>query len=140
MKRTDPLSRSFDTRALAAPESADLSGLRVAYSDDLGFAHAHVRQQVYLHLLETREDVIQWVRGTLLTAYERRLSPESYEQFSRRYRERLFEHLEDRRPFPFPFKRTLIRKSLNRRIFSFNFERGSGLGRERKSIDLMMPI
>lgn len=34
----DPLSRPIDTAAIAAPAATDLSGLRVAVSEDLGFA------------------------------------------------------------------------------------------------------
>ncbi|HLW26631.1 MAG TPA: amidase family protein [Kiloniellales bacterium] len=34
----DPLSRPVDTAAMAAPAPADLSSLRVAFSEDLGFA------------------------------------------------------------------------------------------------------
>ncbi|MBX3023898.1 methyltransferase domain-containing protein [bacterium] len=74
----------------------------------LGFARQHVRLQVYAHLLETREDVIEWVRGSLLTAYQQRLPPDLWPRFLARYRERLLPELADGRPFFYPFKRLLL--------------------------------
>jgi trans-aconitate 2-methyltransferase len=76
--------------------------------DRLGFAEQHVRMQVYPHHLESREGVIEWVKGSLLTDYERRLSAELYAEFLTRYRERLLPQLEDTHPFFYPFKRVLF--------------------------------
>jgi trans-aconitate 2-methyltransferase len=76
--------------------------------DRLDFAEQHVRLQVYGHQLARRDDVVEWVKGTLLTDYERRLPAESFERFVERYRERLLPRLEDRRPYFFPFKRILL--------------------------------
>lgn len=76
--------------------------------DRLGFAQQSVRLQVYGHHLESREGVVEWVRGTLLTDYERRMSAELYARFLARYRERLMAKIEDRRPFFYAFKRVLI--------------------------------
>ncbi len=76
--------------------------------DRLGFAQQSVRMQVYGHHLKSREDVVEWVRGTLLTDYERRMSPELYSRFLARYRQRLMAKIEDRRPFFYAFKRVLI--------------------------------
>ena len=73
----------------------------------LGYQEQHVRVQVYGHRLESREAVIEWVRGTMLTDYQRRLPPELYAAFLDRYRERLLPELEDTRPFFYPFKRIL---------------------------------
>ena len=75
----------------------------------LGYAQQHVRLQVYLHRLPSRDDVVEWVKGTLLTDYERRLSPEAFREFLVRYRERLLPRLEDTRPYGFAFKRILFR-------------------------------
>ena len=74
----------------------------------LGFAEQHVRLQVYGHRLESRDAVVEWVRGTTLTDYQRRLEPELWDQFLARYRERLLPRLPDRRPFFFTFPRILI--------------------------------
>ncbi|MGH2617549.1 MAG: methyltransferase domain-containing protein, partial [Thermomicrobiales bacterium] len=74
----------------------------------LGFPRQHVRMQVYPHELESREAVVEWVRGSVLTDYERRLPGEVWPQFLDRYRERLWPQLEDTRPFFYPFKRILF--------------------------------
>ena len=74
----------------------------------LGYADQHVRVQVYAHRLPSREDVVEWVKGSLLTDYERRLPPGTFEEFLRRYRERLIARLQDERPFLFTFKRILF--------------------------------
>lgn len=79
-----------------------------ALLDRLGFAAQHVRLQVYGHKLESREAVIEWVKGTLLTDYQRRLPAELFERFLTRYRERLLPQLSDTRPYFYPFKRILF--------------------------------
>jgi trans-aconitate 2-methyltransferase len=74
----------------------------------LGYREQLVRLQVYGHHLGAREDVIEWVRGTTLTDYQKRLSPELYDAFLARYRERLLPRLEDTHPHFYPFKRLLV--------------------------------
>jgi len=70
-----------------------------------GYAEQHVRLQVYLHRLDARDAVVEWVKGTLLTDYARRLSEDGYGDFLARYRARLLLKLEDTRPYLFTFKR-----------------------------------
>jgi trans-aconitate 2-methyltransferase len=97
-----PLAGYAGVRNVLAPE---------AYArllDRLGFAEQHVRLQVYGHKLARRDDVVEWVKGTLLTDYERRLPAELFARFLQRYRERLLPRLEDTSPFFFPFKRILL--------------------------------
>lgn len=74
----------------------------------LGFRRQLVRLQVYPHLLDDREGVIEWVKGTLLTDYAKRLSADDYVRFLVAFRERLFTVLPDDRPYFYPFKRLLI--------------------------------
>jgi trans-aconitate 2-methyltransferase len=76
--------------------------------DRLGYREQKVRLQVYGHNLGARDDVVEWVKGTLLTDYQRQMSPELFAKFLERYRERLLPELEDRKPFFFPFKRILF--------------------------------
>lgn len=76
--------------------------------DELGFAEQHVRLQVYGHRLASTADVVEWVRGTSLTRFQRRLPPELFEHFVDRYRERLLAELGDRRPYFYAFKRILM--------------------------------
>jgi trans-aconitate 2-methyltransferase len=76
--------------------------------DRLGYTKQHVRLQVYAHHLESREDVVEWVKGTLLTDYKRRLGDKLYARFLDEYRARLLPRLEGSRPYLFPFKRILF--------------------------------
>jgi len=75
---------------------------------DLGFERQVVRMQVYGHVLESSDAVVEWVRGTLLTDYESRLPDATYQEFVARYRERLHAALGDQRPYFYPFKRILM--------------------------------
>ena len=75
--------------------------------DRLGYRQQVVRLQVYVHHLAARDDVVEWVKGSLLTDYEKRLSPALYAQFLERYRQRLLAQLADDRPYVYPFKRIL---------------------------------
>ncbi len=74
----------------------------------LGFEEQHVRQQVYLHRLAGPEEVVEWVKGSLLTDYRNRLGREDYEAYLADYRERLLAELPDERPYLYPFKRLLL--------------------------------
>lgn len=74
----------------------------------LGYEAQHVRLVVYAHVLESRDDVVEWMRGTTLTDYERRLPDALWAPFLTRYRARLAEVLPDERPFFFPFERILF--------------------------------
>jgi len=73
----------------------------------LGFEEQRVQLVVYPHVLPSRDDVVEWMKGTLLTEYDRHLPAERYPAFLDAYRTRLLPELEDRRPFFFPFKRIL---------------------------------
>jgi trans-aconitate 2-methyltransferase len=75
---------------------------------DLGFAGQHVRLQVYGHLLGSTADVVEWVRGTTLTRFARRLPAEVFEDFVEQYRRRLLDELGDRSPYFYAFKRILL--------------------------------
>lgn len=74
----------------------------------LGFGEQHVRLQVYTHLLDGPEAVIEWMRGSLLTDYERRLPAEVFPAFEAAYGERLLDQLPAERPYQFTFRRLLL--------------------------------
>jgi trans-aconitate 2-methyltransferase len=75
---------------------------------NLGYREQIVRVQVYVHELESREAVVEWVKGTRLTDYQKRLPADLYEKYLERYRERLMERLEDTRPFLYTYNRILF--------------------------------
>ena len=76
--------------------------------DELRYREQHVRLQVYSHRLGSREEVVEWLKGSLLTLYESRLTGELFERFIASYRDRLLPRLRDGRPFFLTFKRILI--------------------------------
>jgi trans-aconitate 2-methyltransferase len=63
---------------------------------------------VYLHRLAARDEVVEWVRGTLLTDYRSRMPEALFGEFLAAYRRRLLPRLEDGRPYRYPFKRLLF--------------------------------
>ncbi|HEX9407267.1 MAG TPA: methyltransferase [Thermoanaerobaculia bacterium] len=69
---------------------------------ELGFQRQHVRLQIYGHVLPSSEDVIEWVKGTLLTYYDRE------PRFIERYRERLLQRIGRQRPYFYTYKRLLL--------------------------------
>lgn len=74
----------------------------------LGYKRQQVRLQVYGHTLGSRDDVVEWVKGTLLTDYEKRLTADLYAEFLQLFRARLLNALADARPYFYPFKRILM--------------------------------
>jgi trans-aconitate 2-methyltransferase len=74
----------------------------------LGFARLRVRLEVYAHPLPSRDDVVEWVRGTTLTDYQKRLDPATWDAFLARYRERLAAALPDERPFVYTYRRLFL--------------------------------
>lgn len=75
----------------------------------LGLRDLHVRLQVYAHELDSTSDVVEWVRGTLLTDYRPRMPEAMFAGYVARYRARLLDTIGDQRPYLFAFKRILMR-------------------------------
>lgn len=73
----------------------------------LGFEPQTVRMQVYGHVLDSSEGVIEWVKGTLLTDYERRMPADLYQRYLARYRDALLAEIGERSPYFYAFKRVL---------------------------------
>lgn len=74
----------------------------------LGFSEQKVLLRIYPHVVESLDAVVEFYRGSLLTAYEGRLQPPDFERFVARYRAILHERFTDSRPFFFPFPRILL--------------------------------
>jgi trans-aconitate 2-methyltransferase len=74
----------------------------------LGLQDQRVHLHVYAHRLESRVGMVDWVKGTMLTDYSRRLTPSEYQAFLAEYTEALFARVPDERPFFYPFKRILL--------------------------------
>jgi trans-aconitate 2-methyltransferase len=74
----------------------------------LGFAEQRVRVEVYAHRLASREDVVEWVRGTYLTDFQRRLDGPTWDRFLVRYRAVLLAALPNERPFLYTYRRLFV--------------------------------
>ena len=68
---------------------------------DLGFAEQHVRLQVYRHVLDSTAAVVEWVRGTTLTRFFKRLPTELHEPFVDTYRRALLARIGEHAPYFF---------------------------------------
>jgi trans-aconitate 2-methyltransferase len=75
---------------------------------DLGFESQHVRLQIYPHVLPSSRHVVEWVRGTMLTRFEKRLHSDAFEAFVADYEKELLRVLGDHEPHFFPFRRILM--------------------------------
>ena len=74
----------------------------------LGFARQVVRMQVYGHVLPSSGDVVEWVRGALLTHYQAALDPARWDEFLAAYRARILARLGDASPYFYTYKRVLL--------------------------------
>ncbi|MCU1391643.1 MAG: Trans-aconitate 2-methyltransferase [Ilumatobacteraceae bacterium] len=74
----------------------------------LGFEAQHVRLQVYPHVLANTHAVVEWVRGTTLTRFQKLLEPALFAEFLRAYDERLVAEVGVHEPYFFPFRRILM--------------------------------
>jgi trans-aconitate 2-methyltransferase len=74
----------------------------------LGFREQNVSLRIYPHVLPTRESAIEWIKGSLLTAYQKRLTPEVYAAYLARYRDVLLPIMGDKDPYFLPYRRTLM--------------------------------
>lgn len=122
-----PMNHVYPTHVLAAEMSAEepwTSSLQGRIYDqaqrmmapedyarllfELGFEEQDVFVRVYGHVLESREGIVEWVKGTLLTFFKSRLPTTDYETFEKEFRSRLFRRLPDDKPFFYPFQRVFI--------------------------------
>jgi len=76
--------------------------------DELGFERAHVRVEVYGHRLPDARAVVEWVKGSLLTAYRDHLPANVYARFLEDYTGLLFAELGERKPYFYTFPRILM--------------------------------
>ncbi len=76
--------------------------------NELGLIQNNVIVKVYGHPMPSSLDLIEWVKGTLLTAYKSRLPEKIYEQFLAEYSRRLIAELGTHKPYFYPFKRIFL--------------------------------
>ncbi len=76
--------------------------------DTLGCAEQRVRLEVYGHVLPETRSVVEWVKGSLLTAYLARLPDDLHHAFLQRYTARVVEVAGEHAPFFYPFPRVFL--------------------------------
>jgi len=114
-----PTHRAVAVAAMEEPFRAALRGVdpapRVlepeAYADllwRLGLEERRVRLEVYSHELESRGAAIEWIKGSLLTAYEALLPAPLFAKFVERVRSLFFAEAPDERPYHYAFRRTFF--------------------------------
>jgi trans-aconitate 2-methyltransferase len=74
----------------------------------LGASRQHVRLQIYGHVLPSSGDVVEWVKGTLLTDYERQLDKARFADFVKEYRTRLLREIGEASPYFYTYRRVLM--------------------------------
>ncbi len=72
-----------------------------------GFEDPVCRVEVYGHPLPSGHEVVEWTKGTLLTAYQERLSESQFAGFLETYRRELIQEIGEG-PYFFAFKRILL--------------------------------
>jgi trans-aconitate 2-methyltransferase len=73
-----------------------------------GARQQHVRMQVYPHVLPNAEGVIEWMKGSVLTDYQRHFTAEQFETFVADFRQRVVSLIGPAEPCFYPFKRILF--------------------------------
>lgn len=76
--------------------------------ETVGCAEQLVRLQVYDHELAETRSAVEWVKGSLLTAYLARLPEDLHAEFLERYTEALVAEVGERSPYYYPFPRVFL--------------------------------
>jgi len=104
--RDEPFASALGGWVRRSPVLAPGAYARALFA--LGFEHQHVRLVVYDHVLASREVIVDWLAGTTLTAYERRLPGDLHTRFVQHVAATLGTLVPDERPCFLPFHRTLV--------------------------------
>lgn len=102
-------SRLFPTVFTAGKQTSGTLGVD-RYAELLfanGFEEQICRIQVYGHPMPSGQEVIEWTRGSLLTAYQRPLSEDEFSLFMETYRRELLAAIGSG-PYFYAFKRVFI--------------------------------
>ena len=104
------VARDLFPRAFEAPARVPATLPVERYAEILfsnGFTEHVARVEVYGHPLTSGGDVVEWTKGTTLTAYQARLSAEEFQSFLDEYR-RVLVGILGEGPYFYPFKRILL--------------------------------
>ena len=102
---TEPFRSAMNGWSRVHPVLAPDHYARILYH--AGFSDPNVRLIVYPNVLASRDAVVEWMKGTLLTEYARHLPDDLFADFVEAYRAALVPALDASEPYFFPFKRIL---------------------------------
>lgn len=115
-----PMNQDYPTHTVAREMAAEISpdfkiqdsmlslGEYASILYRLGFKEQNTFVKVCGHELESRDGVIEWVKGSTLTGFKKLLTAKKYESFLKEYERRLFSEIKDERPFFYPYKRVFL--------------------------------
>jgi trans-aconitate 2-methyltransferase len=72
-----------------------------------GLTDQRCRVEVYGHPMASGAEVVEWTKGTLLTHYQKELSPAEFERYLAEYQRRVLAEIGEG-PYFYPFKRILM--------------------------------
>jgi trans-aconitate 2-methyltransferase len=101
----EKLARAWGLRVRETPVMAPERYARLMYN--LGASNISVFMKVYLHPMKGASDVVEWTKGTLLTHYQKQLSPERYADFLKEY-SKMMEAKIGTNAYLYTFKRLFI--------------------------------
>lgn len=73
----------------------------------LGAGDVNVFMKVYLHRMNSGAEVVEWTKGTLLTYYQRQLTPERFQEFVNEYSNRIITSVGNN-AYLYTFKRLFV--------------------------------
>jgi len=74
----------------------------------LGFRPQRVRAEWYTFEMESPRSIVEWVKGSVLSAYREHLPADLYPRYVEEYERRLIAAMGEGGPFLYPFKRILF--------------------------------
>ncbi len=74
---------------------------------DCGARDINIFTKLYVHPMRSADQVVEWVKGTYLTHFEKQLEPARYHDFVRAYSKELIEHIGSG-PYLYTFKRLFL--------------------------------
>lgn len=107
---TEPFLSAFGGSPPPDPVAANVLAPE-RYSEllhDLGVIDPHVRLQVYPQEMPSSRHVVDWVSGTSLTRFFRRLPDDLHRPFVEAFTAELLTEIGDRQPYFYAFKRILM--------------------------------
>jgi trans-aconitate 2-methyltransferase len=102
----EPYARELGGYVRTSPVLAPETYAELLYA--LGYRRQHVRLQVYPLELAAADEVVEWVKGSLLSDYRERLPEHLFDRFLAAYRGRLLARLDHARPYFYAYKRLLF--------------------------------